>query len=86
MRNDDREYTRVGCSITLDSIGFILSMIFMILELCGVISWSWWLVFLPIIVDVGATILIILTAVIVLAIKTKRDEREESKSIRRLKK
>lgn len=35
------------------TIAFILSAIFMVLKLCNVIAWSWWLVFLPLIIVVG---------------------------------
>ncbi len=33
------------------SIGLILSLIFLVLKLTGNISWSWFLVFLPVIVE-----------------------------------
>lgn len=32
---------------------FILSAIFLVLKLCNMIAWSWWLVFLPLIIVVG---------------------------------
>lgn len=38
------------------TIAFILSAIFMVLKLCNVIAWSWWLVFLPLIIVVGAQV------------------------------
>lgn len=35
------------------TMAFILSAIFLVLKLCNVIAWSWWLVFLPLIIVVG---------------------------------
>lgn len=37
------------------SIGFfgLLQIAFIVLKLCKVITWSWWLVFIPIYVEIG---------------------------------
>ena len=43
---------------SLTTMAFILSMIFMVLKLCNVIIWPWWLIFLPLIIAVGAPIAI----------------------------
>lgn len=37
----------------------ILTLIFVVLKLCGVIGWSWWLVLLPEIIAVGIYILVL---------------------------
>lgn len=37
----------------------ILTLIFIVLKLCGVIAWSWWLVLLPEIIAVGIYVLFI---------------------------
>lgn len=37
----------------------ILTIVFVVLKLCGVIGWSWWLVLLPEIIVVGLYILLI---------------------------
>ena len=42
-------------------------LVFLVLKLCGVIAWSWWLVCTPLIVLVGGMILL----AILTAIKTK---------------
>lgn len=39
-------------------IGLVLTLIFLVLQLCGVIVWSWWFVFLPLII--GAVIKVVL--------------------------
>lgn len=40
-------------------IGFpgVLQIVFIVLKLCKVISWSWWIVFLPTLIGLGLTIL-----------------------------
>ena len=44
-----------GCSFS-----GLLTIAFVVLKLCGVISWSWWLVFLPLIISIGLPIAIVL--------------------------
>ena len=46
----------------------ILTIIFVIAKICGAITWSWWLVLLPTIINVGLTILVWLVIFIVLLI------------------
>jgi hypothetical protein len=36
----------------------VLTVVFVVLKLIGVISWSWWLVFLPIFISIGIYALI----------------------------
>lgn len=38
-------------------LGMLLTIVFLILKLCGVIDWAWIFVFLPIIISVGFAIL-----------------------------
>lgn len=35
----------------------VLTVIFVVLKIVGIITWSWWLVFLPMIISVGLYIL-----------------------------
>lgn len=51
-------------------IGFLnaLTLIFIILKLCGIISWSWLLVLLPTIIAVGIWVVVV---IIMLVIMTK---------------
>lgn len=37
----------------------VLTLIFVVLKLVGVVSWSWWWVFSPILIDIGLCILIL---------------------------
>ena len=45
----------------------VLTIIFVIAKLWGVVDWSWWLVFLPIFISCGIFILII-SVILILAI------------------
>lgn len=51
----------------------ILTIIFVIAKLFGVINWSWWLVFLPSIISVGLSILIIIFVIILAIIAASLD-------------
>lgn len=42
---------------TLAGLANALTVAFVILKLCKVITWSWWLVFLPTIISVGIGII-----------------------------
>ena len=42
----------------------LLTIAFVVLKLCGVINWSWWLVLLPLIISIGLPIAIILLVVL----------------------
>ncbi len=48
------------------SVSFVglLQLIFITLKLIGVITWSWWLVLLPTIIEVGLFILYIIGVII----------------------
>ena len=46
----------------------ILTIIFVIAKICGVITWSWWLVLLPTIINIGLTIVVWLIILIVVII------------------
>lgn len=52
-------------SFSLFTIGLILSLIFMVLKLCNVITWAWVMVFLPLIIAVGINILIFILIVLI---------------------
>lgn len=40
----------------------LLQIVFIVLKLCNVIDWSWWIVFLPLIIDASLKIIIIIIA------------------------
>lgn len=53
----------------------VLTIIFVVLKLVGVITWSWWLVFLPLILAFGLYILIVIGHITVfLGVKRKIDK------------
>lgn len=43
----------------------LLTLIFVIAKLMGVIQWSWWIVFLPMLFNLGLVIIIISIAIVV---------------------
>lgn len=47
-------------------VGFmgLLQIVFIVLKLCGVIGWSWWLVLLPLIIEFGLVALLILGLIV----------------------
>lgn len=49
----------------------VLTIIFVIAKLVGLINWSWWLVFAPVFVSLGVTALILLIAGILALIDYK---------------
>ena len=54
----------VGCL----SICFLLTLVFVVLKLAEVITWSWWAVFTPMFVWVGLMALILLVVFFILTI------------------
>lgn len=46
--------------INFGGIGTLLTIVFVVLKLTGVIAWSWWLVFLPMIISWGLFLLVLL--------------------------
>lgn len=64
-------------------IGFIglLQIAFIVLKLCKVISWSWWVVMLPAIISVGLTVLVLLIALIIAVIRGIHEARHPYKEL-----
>lgn len=42
----------------------LLQIVFIVLKLCGVIKWSWWLVLIPLWIDLGIIAVIILLIIL----------------------
>lgn len=55
-------------NFTLPGLPVLLAIIFMILKLCNVITWSWFWVFSPIIISFGLGIGLLLLALLIIAI------------------
>ena len=47
----------------------LLTVIFVCLKLAGVIDWSWWIVFLPILVSVGFAAIVLIVVLLLLVLK-----------------
>lgn len=46
------------------SFTILLTITFIVLKLCGVINWSWWLVLLPMLISTGLGLLFLILAII----------------------
>lgn len=42
----------------------VLQIVFIVLKLCGVIKWSWWLVLMPIWISLGIGVILLIILVI----------------------
>lgn len=64
-------------TISFGNIGLstILTLVFLVLKLCGVIDWAWIFVFLPMIISVGLTIIIALIVFVFTLIVIKYGDR-----------
>lgn len=51
----------------------LLTVAFVVLKLCGVVSWTWFMVFLPIIIDIAFIVLICVILLVVWLITRIRD-------------
>ena len=50
----------------------VVEIVFIILKLLGVINWSWWIVLIPLWIDLGITLLAILIIIIVAIIMANK--------------
>lgn len=50
----------------------VLTIIFVILKLVGVITWSWWWVFSPVLINIGLTIIVLVIYVIYIVHDSKK--------------
>lgn len=71
----------VTSGLSLQSLGFVLFLVFMILKLVGVIDWSWFYVTLPLWIPTAFYIFVVVVILIVCVIIDK----VEDKQIRRRK-
>lgn len=50
----------------------LLQVVFIALKVAKVINWSWWLVFLPTWIDLGICLIVIIIAIVIATILSKR--------------
>ena len=50
----------------------VVEIVFIILKLLGIINWSWWIVLIPLWIDLGITLLVILVIIVAIIIDNKR--------------
>ena len=63
-------------NINLTPIAIIMTVVFVVLKLCGVIAWSWWLVLLPVIV-VGVLMILACLSIVLLSWCFNRSEEDK---------
>lgn len=54
------------------SILGVVEIVFIILKLLGIINWSWWIVLIPLWIDLGITLLVILFIIVAIIMTNKR--------------
>ena len=54
------------------SLPTLLTVLFIALKLCGVISWSWWWVLSPIPITIGVVLTVLVIAITVLTIGSSK--------------
>ena len=50
----------------------ILGIVFLILKLCNVIDWNWWLVCLPFIIEGGIIVIVLILNIIISILNNRR--------------
>lgn len=66
---------KTSCSLNFSFSGLatLLFVVFLILKLCGVITWGWFYVFLPLIINASIVVLILLVWLVVWLIMSLRN-------------
>jgi ABC-type nickel/cobalt efflux system permease component RcnA len=54
-----------------------LQIAFIVLKLCAVINWSWWLVLLPTLISAGIALLFLLAIAVLVLLKVRNDAKIE---------
>lgn len=68
MREKNNNYYTTGGITFID----VLQIVFIVLKLCGVIKWSWWLVLTPLWISLGIAIILIIILVICVYLDKKK--------------
>ena len=63
MSNDNKSTINIGGGSI--GLGSLLTIIFLVLKLCGVIAWEWIYVFLPVIISFGLSLLITIIVIVI---------------------
>jgi membrane protein YdbS with pleckstrin-like domain len=70
---------KTNVSIELGGPAFLLFLVFLVLKLCKVITWSWWWVTAPLWIPAGLAIIFIVIALIVYKYKDWKWNRDYNK-------
>ena len=83
-----RETNNTQVTFSFGGLSTLLTIIFVVLKLCGVIDWHWALVLLPTIISVGLVVfLLIVVGICTLILKSieKKEEKDERNNLPRKK-
>lgn len=62
---EEKKTVTTTSGISLIGLGFIVSLVFMILKLTGVITWSWFWVAFPLMVGVALTLVVLIVVLLI---------------------
>ena len=66
--------TKFGLSIF--DISALVTIVFAVLKLCGVIAWSWWWILSPIVFAIGLSIIVAIIFVIIVWISARKEDND----------
>ena len=71
-------------NVTSGGIGFVglLQIVFIVLKLCGVIDWSWWLVMLPLIIEVGFVVAVLFIGLVVILYDSHKEHNKKTEEMK----
>lgn len=69
--SDSNNNGRTAAGGGLSILG-VVEIVFIILKLLGIINWSWWIVLIPLWIDLGITLLVILFIIVAIIMANKR--------------
>lgn len=72
--DNNKVTTRFGLSIF--DISVLLTIVFVILKLCGVIAWSWWWVVSPVVFAIGLFIIAVIILFILGLILARKEDND----------
>lgn len=73
-------------NVTSGGIGFVglLQIVFIVLKLCGVIDWSWWLVMLPLIIEVGFVVAVLFIGLVVILYDNHKEHNKKTEEMKEM--
>ena len=83
-----KETNNTQVTFSFGGFSTLLTLIFVVLKLCGVVAWHWALVLLPTIISVGLVVFLLIVigiCTLILKIIEKKEEKDERNDLPRKK-